>query len=109
MSAMAVLASKCRLGSTTINNWRTWGTVSAGDFFSQPTPQPDQEVMRQQAQGQVVVPADPAAHFVVVHTQFTLAFQDGRLDRPADRKSTRLNSSHGYISYAVFCLKKKKQ
>src|SRR2546422_3482985 len=42
----------------------------------------------------------------------------GRRDRPAappparpragDRKSTRLNSSHGYISYAVFCLKKKK-
>src|SRR2546429_3314377 len=28
--------------------------------------------------------------------------------RPIDRKSTRLNSSHGYISYAVFCLKKKK-
>src|SRR2546422_5167257 len=28
--------------------------------------------------------------------------------RERDRKSTRLNSSHGYISYAVFCLKKKK-
>src|SRR2546422_6977408 len=28
--------------------------------------------------------------------------------RTRDRKSTRLNSSHGYISYAVFCLKKKK-
>src|SRR2546422_5053175 len=28
--------------------------------------------------------------------------------REEDRKSTRLNSSHGYISYAVFCLKKKK-
>src|SRR2546429_3737048 len=28
-------------------------------------------------------------------------------DRLGDRKSTRLNSSHGYISYAVFCLKKK--
>src|SRR5687768_17728863 len=28
--------------------------------------------------------------------------------RKLDRKSTRLNSSHGYISYAVFCLKKKK-
>src|SRR2546422_3292831 len=27
--------------------------------------------------------------------------------RERDRKSTRLNSSHGYISYAVFCLKKK--
>src|SRR2546422_7083945 len=41
----------------------------------------------------------------------------GDLDRHADslamhlgdRKSTRLNSSHGYISYAVFCLKKKKE
>src|SRR2546422_9881402 len=29
--------------------------------------------------------------------------------RAQDRKSTRLNSSHGYISYAVFCLKKKKK
>src|SRR5687768_18220472 len=29
--------------------------------------------------------------------------------RRRDRKSTRLNSSHGYISYAVFCLKKKKK
>src|SRR2546422_10536461 len=34
----------------------------------------------------------------------------GRLREPLiDRKSTRLNSSHGYISYAVFCLKKKKK
>src|SRR5205809_1829375 len=30
-------------------------------------------------------------------------------DPAPDRKSTRLNSSHGYISYAVFCLKKKKE
>src|SRR5687768_16913858 len=30
------------------------------------------------------------------------------LSTEGDRKSTRLNSSHGYISYAVFCLKKKK-
>src|SRR2546422_5366181 len=30
-------------------------------------------------------------------------------DAHLDRKSTRLNSSHGYISYAVFCLKKKKK
>src|SRR5687768_17995915 len=34
-----------------------------------------------------------------------LADTEGRI---SDRKSTRLNSSHGYISYAVFCLKKKK-
>src|SRR2546429_5318009 len=32
----------------------------------------------------------------------------GRTSDETDRKSTRLNSSHGYISYAVFCLKKKK-
>src|SRR2546422_2464127 len=31
------------------------------------------------------------------------------MTRGGDRKSTRLNSSHGYISYAVFCLKKKKK
>src|SRR2546422_2933117 len=31
-----------------------------------------------------------------------------RIGELLDRKSTRLNSSHGYISYAVFCLKKKK-
>src|SRR2546422_3984517 len=43
------------------------------------------------------------------------ARHEARQDRRArgaagdlDRKSTRLNSSHGYISYAVFCLKKKK-
>src|SRR2546422_1178026 len=33
----------------------------------------------------------------------------GRRAPALDRKSTRLNSSHGYISYAVFCLKKKKK
>src|SRR2546429_6610496 len=41
----------------------------------------------------------------------SLAGQEARAEpRRArrDRKSTRLNSSHGYISYAVFCLKKKK-
>src|SRR5687768_18336788 len=32
-----------------------------------------------------------------------------RISLVGDRKSTRLNSSHGYISYAVFCLKKKNQ
>src|SRR5258707_7103844 len=31
------------------------------------------------------------------------------VERPRDRKSTRLNSSHANISYAVFCLKKKKE
>src|SRR2546430_3792880 len=34
---------------------------------------------------------------------------DARIVREQDRKSTRLNSSHSQISYAVFCLKKKKK
>src|SRR3989449_3015175 len=39
---------------------------------------------------------------------FVSMFVIGGLSGILDRKSTRLNSSHGYISYAVFCLKKKK-
>src|SRR2546429_4154260 len=39
----------------------------------------------------------------------TLTFIKTNQDSCQDRKSTRLNSSHGYISYAVFCLKKKKR
>src|SRR2546422_7810958 len=42
---------------------------------------------------------------VVAHELGALRGADPR----RDRKSTRLNSSHGYISYAVFCLKKKKK
>src|SRR2546422_11054007 len=41
--------------------------------------------------------------------QFDAKFGDPEVPHiELDRKSTRLNSSHGYISYAVFCLKKKK-
>src|SRR2546429_7287683 len=38
----------------------------------------------------------------------SIAHRRGKVEYRVDRKSTRLNSSHGYISYAVFCLKKKK-
>src|SRR5256884_1975778 len=43
------------------------------------------------------------------HVLLALELVQGELLRGRDRKSTRLNSSHGYISYAVFCLKKKKK
>src|SRR3712207_8214654 len=39
--------------------------------------------------------------------QRTIPSVRGRVTAPSDRKSTRLNSSHANISYAVFCLKKK--
>src|SRR2546422_7169688 len=44
-----------------------------------------------------------------VHAALALMSAAARAGDNADRKSTRLNSSHGYISYAVFCLKKKKK
>src|SRR5256886_12785321 len=65
------------------------------------------------------VPGDYKAH--VLQSAGTLAFNEtpheivragvmlyGISPLPEDRKSTRLNSSHSQISYAVFCLKKKK-
>src|SRR2546429_5927702 len=45
----------------------------------------------------------PDSHF----RGFAGQLASGSLRPGEDRKSTRLNSSHGYISYAVFCLKKK--
>src|SRR5207244_13416711 len=42
-------------------------------------------------------------------TRQTVSFRWRRSRSPEDRKSTRLNSSHQIISYAVFCLKKKKK
>src|SRR5207245_3010623 len=49
---------------------------------------------------------DPAGLDVAYHQ---LDITDAASISTVDRKSTRLNSSHGSISYAVFCLKKKKQ
>src|SRR5258708_31284478 len=58
-------------------------------------------------------PEEPASASMTAFVLFLLAsvLFDGALATPAwarDRKSTRLNSSHQIISYAVFCLKKKK-
>src|SRR2546422_7359982 len=46
---------------------------------------------------------------IPIGAAFILGVIVGPVITPRDRKSTRLNSSHGYISYAVFCLKKKKK
>src|SRR5690606_41076629 len=48
-----------------------------------------------------------AAHELGVTRRHDEAERRGRRERLGDRKSTRLNSSHVKISYAVFCLKKK--
>src|SRR2546430_16436824 len=62
----------------------------------------------------VVAMSRQAGRIGAVNLHERLAVQNdkdelGHLARSLDRKSTRLNSSHSQISYAVFCLKKKKQ
>src|SRR2546422_7539397 len=47
------------------------------------------------------------AHDPVEPREVDLPWLDGVVRAKRDRKSTRLNSSHGYISYAVFCFEKK--
>src|SRR2546422_8578646 len=59
--------------------------------------------------------ADPLLYELIINTEklrheAVVEILERLVRRPemaTDRKSTRLNSSHGYISYAVFCLKKK--
>src|SRR3989449_3010305 len=53
-------------------------------------------------------PGTPQLRHVPAHRARPRRAAGRRRGRRRDRKSTRLNSSHGYISYAVFCLKKKK-
>src|ERR1041385_9447413 len=52
-------------------------------------------------------PRDAFAIFLLANVSLSVLLRVPALD--GDRKSTPLNSSHGYISYAVFCLKKKKK
>src|SRR2546422_1631415 len=57
-------------------------------------------------------PREPFSDYLLQRSEReNLRFEDSllRTIKQRDRKSTRLNSSHGYISYAVFCLKKKKK
>src|SRR6266568_5028040 len=81
--------------SPRIRRFRTAGTAVAGRQGKQPRP----GLLRQPAPLSQPLQLRPQA----LHLRLVRA-QPGR-----DRKSTRLNSSHSSISYAVFCLKKKKK
>src|SRR2546422_4653376 len=70
----------------------------------------DQELVRQFLLHREVPLPDVRGAVIAKHGNDVLPEQRAQSEFAAgrDRKSTRLNSSHGYISYAVFCLKKKK-
>src|SRR5687768_18095340 len=63
--------------------------------------------------GEVLARVEPVEGIVEAELMIEAVVEDAEVKieifKMADRKSTRLNSSHGYISYAVFCLKKKKK
>src|SRR5688572_32066414 len=62
---------------------------------------------RVSGQAPIAAPAEDVAD--CVRDQYRASNQEHRVAPRRDRKSTRLNSSHSQISYAVFCLKKKKK
>src|SRR3712207_7417526 len=82
-----------RSGMTSLHPGSTIGSISASRRFEQPRP--------------YGAHAPPLANATYPKPDDTTR-PDSRGRRKADRKSTRLNSSHANISYAVFCLKKKK-
>src|SRR2546422_2262794 len=79
-----------RLAPTTVGGTRAMATESA---YAYANPVSADVVIRSFAGPQLVTIDEPTENLI---------------HQLRDRKSTRLNSSHGYISYAVFCLKKKK-
>src|SRR2546422_2064166 len=95
-----------------VRDIRRPNAAGTGDFLQRPfrngikhvpAKRPVAQVLR--AEDRDEFPCEPVSCEDVVGV--ALANDGGIMNR--DRKSTRLNSSHGYISYAVFCLKKKKK
>src|SRR5437870_3058908 len=97
------------------------GGVNRARSEDKPRPDRDPEPVRPRRQGHGdslavcvmrLAPATMGEMAIAMTTRITRCFdalrRAGELGLVADRKSTRLNSSHVAISYAVFCLKKKK-
>src|SRR5690606_39319387 len=82
------------------------GAVRAGDEFILLLRVAERPV--QDDPGRIRIPLWDTAAGPPVAGELVLSLDDPGLDASEDRKSTRLNSSHVKISYAVFCLKKKK-
>src|SRR2546429_6308735 len=77
-------------------------------FRSQRSNAPALRLEQQQIRGRTFYTIHMLGPGMAAECDYTLGDGYLLLAPSRDRKSTRLNSSHGYISYAVFCLKKKK-
>src|SRR2546429_7279774 len=86
------------LGETTGTS--AGGADEAGKFMRVPGANPFFPMLHD-------LPGNPFLQPLPEHPPEGYVMNTGRVGGPEDRKSTRLNSSHGYISYAVFCLQKK--
>src|SRR2546422_4598300 len=67
------------------------------------------EPLFRQLQDRSINSVEELEQWLVDCSELSAAIAECAPRQSRDRKSTRLNSSHGYISYAVFCLKKKKK
>src|SRR2546422_5217164 len=85
------------------------GAVAGGPAAQQRKAGRDAGRVLREAVEAVVGPARRAVRVACRSSSGRPALFGEGMARQRDRKSTRLNSSHGYISYAVFCLKKKKK
>src|SRR2546422_8215794 len=87
-----------------VGYWDEWATFQGATGMTYET-DGGYPLNRRREDGTISTLRDGIAHH---YTASLATLETAASNRGADRKSTRLNSSHGYISYAVFCLKKKK-
>src|SRR2546422_5833131 len=107
MSMRAKLISSVVLAAIALATWRFVAPPTGVPRVEARKPAPDPEAA---PAPQVETPEPAAALAPFPPAQEAPApTQNSFAESQSDRKSTRLNSSHGYISYAVFCLKKKKR
>src|SRR2546422_1280104 len=108
-----------KVDKTTLEGWRTWRALACerchgarqegmvGPSLIESLARLSKDEFKEsvlKGRPEKGMPNFDGSKMVVENIDGLYAYLKGRSD--GDRKSTRLNSSHGYISYAVFCLKK---
>src|SRR2546422_2717572 len=94
-----------------LNDWESPVTLMTAPAVPEIGMVPTEAVQRPYAPALPILSSSSCSTLLLEYGSTSYRPAYSRLKAPTcrDRKSTRLNSSHGYISYAVFCLKKKKK